>query len=74
MNREAVERVRNRYPVGTRIMLDHMDDIQAVTAGTKGTVDHVDDMGTIHMKWDNGSSLGLCPDTDRFHVVGKDGE
>ncbi|MGN1480389.1 DUF4314 domain-containing protein, partial [Porcipelethomonas sp.] len=45
-----------------------------VPAGTKGTVDHVDDMGTIHMKWSNGSCLGICPDTDRFHVIGKDGE
>ena len=55
-------------------MLDYMEDIQAVPAGTKGTVDHVDDMGTIHIKWDNGSSLGICLDTDRFHVVGKEGE
>ena len=47
MNREAVERLRNRYPTGTRIMLDYMEDIQAVPAGTKGTVDHVDDVGTI---------------------------
>ena len=74
MNRESVERIRNRYRAGTRIMLDYMEDIQAVTAGTKGTVDHVDDMGTIHIKWDNGSSLGICLDTDRFHVVGKAGK
>lgn len=74
MNRDKVESLKERYPVGTRIMLDHMEDIQAVPAGTKGTVDHVDDMGTIHMKWDNGSSLGICPDTDCFHVIRKDGE
>ncbi len=74
MNKEKVKSLKERYPAGTRIKLDYMDDIQAVTAGTKGTVDHVDDMGTIHMKWDNGSSLGICPDTDRFHVVGKAGE
>lgn len=74
MNRMEVERLKECYPVGTRIMLDYMDDIQAVPAGTKGTVDHVDDMGTIHMKWDNGSSLGICPDTDCFHVVGKAGK
>ena len=74
MNRDKVKSLKERYPVGTRIMLDYMEDIQAVPAGTQGTVDHVDDMGTIHMKWDNGSSLGICPDTDRFHVIRKDGE
>lgn len=74
MNRDKVKSLKERYPAGTRIMLDYMEDIQAVPAGTKGTVDHVDDMGTIHMKWDNGSGIGICPDTDRFHVVGKEGE
>lgn len=74
MNRDKVKSLKERYPAGTRIMLDYMEDIQAVPAGTKGTVDHIDDMATIHMKWDNGSSLGLCSDTDRFHVIRKDGE
>ena len=75
MNREAVERLRKRYPAGTRIMLDHMDDpYHPITPGTVGTVSHVDDVGTIHMKWDNGSTLGICPETDGFHVVGKEGE
>ena len=69
MNREAVERLRNRYPVGTRIMLDHMEDIQAVPAGTKGTVDHVDDIGTIHMKWDNGSSLNVVYGEDKCRKI-----
>lgn len=74
MNREKVKSLKERYPAGTRIKLYYMEDIQAVPAGTKGTVDHIDDVGTIHMRWDNGSSLGICPDTDRFHVVGKVGE
>ena len=74
MNIMDVKRLRELYPVGTRIMLDYMEDIQAVPTGTKGTVDHIDDMGTIHMKWDNGSNLGICPDADRFHVIGKAGK
>ena len=74
MNIMDVKRLRELYPVGTRIMLDYMEDIQAVPTATKGTVDHIDDMGTIHMKWDNGSNLGICPDADRFHVIGKAGK
>ncbi|MGN0605955.1 MAG: DUF4314 domain-containing protein [Oscillospiraceae bacterium] len=74
MNIMDVKRLRELYPVGTRIMLDYMEDIQAVPTGTKGIVDHIDDMGTIHMKWDNGSNLGICPDADRFHVIGKAGK
>lgn len=75
MNRDKVKSLKERYPAGTRIMLDYMDDpYHPIEKGMTGTVTDIDDMGTIHMKWDNGSSLGLCPDTDRFHVVGKDGE
>jgi len=41
-----------------------MNDTQGVEEGTKGTVTHVDDIGTIHMKWDNGRGLGLIPGED----------
>ena len=37
--------------------------------GVTGTVAYVDDMGTLHMKWDNGRSLGICPDADSFEVI-----
>ena len=39
--------------------------------GSIGTVDHVDNAGTIHMSWENGSSLGLIPGEDRFKIIGK---
>ena len=65
-NREPVERLRQQYPVGTRITLNHMDDPQAPPPGTKGTVVYVDDMGQIGVKWDNGSALSLIPGEDSF--------
>lgn len=64
-----VKTLRELYPAGTRIKLLKMDDIQAPPAGTEGTVTFVDDAGTIHMRWDTGSSLGLISGEDEFEVV-----
>ena len=61
---QLVSALRRRYPKGTRVELVEMLDSQAPPVGTKGTVNHVDDMGTIHITWDNGSSLGVVPDID----------
>lgn len=69
MNSEMVKMYKETYPKGTRIELIHMEDAQAVPPGTKGTVVCVDDMGTIHMKWDNGRSLGLIPTEDSFKRI-----
>lgn len=51
--------LRNRYKEGTRVELIKMDDKQAPPLKTHGTVRHVDDIGTIHVSWDSGSSLGV---------------
>ena len=45
-------------------MLVKMDDIQAPPVGTQGTVRFVDDIGTVHVSWDNGSSLGAAMGAD----------
>ena len=46
-----------------------MEDPQAVPAGTCGIVYHIDDLGTIHVSWENGSSLGLVPGVDKFEIL-----
>lgn len=46
-SKEIVENLRKKYPVGTRVELIFMDDIQAPAVGTKGTVRGVDDIGSI---------------------------
>ncbi len=56
-SRETVERIRKQYPVGCRVELLRMDDVQAPPIGTKGTVRYVDDLGSLGVAWDNGSSL-----------------
>ena len=62
--------IRRKYPKGTRVRLLEMNDIQAPPIGTEGTVNHIDDMGTIHISWDNGSSLGVVLEGgDRIEVI-----
>lgn len=56
---EIVERIRKQYPVGCRVELVKMDDVQAPPIGTKGTVIGVDDTGSLLMHWDNGSGLNV---------------
>ena len=57
------------YPIGTKVELHHMDDPQAPPSGTVGEVIFVDDIGTIHVKWETGSSLGLIYVVDSFSRI-----
>ena len=59
VRKEIIERLRKEYPVGTRVKLIRMDDIQAPPIGTCGTVTGVDDAASIMISWDNGSSLSV---------------
>ncbi len=69
-NEQKIKMLRQRYPAGTRICLDSMEnDPQPIPPGTMGTVVAVDDMGQLVMKWDNGRSLSLICGEDKFHVV-----
>ena len=68
-NEQYVMRIKKKYPAGTRIVLESMDDPQAVPPGTKGTVQFVDDIGSIHCRWDNGRSLAVIPGEDAFRVI-----
>lgn len=66
----ALDTLRTAYPEGTRVCLVKMDDDQAPPIGTKGTVRCVDDIGTIHVNWDNGSSLGVVWGEDEVEKEG----
>ena len=75
INRAQIEALKARYPAGTRVCLDNMgEDPHPIPAGTKGTVIAVDDMGTLHCKFDNGRSLGICPEVDSFHKISEQTE
>ncbi len=64
-----VEKVRSEYPRGTLVELKHMEGEPLMKEGLRGTVEHVDDVGQIHVRWNNGSSLALNLDFDEFSVV-----
>ena len=68
-SREQIERIRKKYPAGTRIELIEMSDSQAPPSGTLGICLAVDDMGDLIMKWDNGCGLNLIPEVDDFRIV-----
>ena len=69
ISKKLLEDLRERYPEGTRVELVRMEDEQAPPVGTKGTVTAVDDSGTIHVKWDTGSTLGIAYGEDQCRVL-----
>ena len=64
-SRERIENLRKMYPEGCRVELVQMSDpYTKLRPGDKGSVIYVDDMGTVHINWDSGSTLGA--------VIGED--
>jgi hypothetical protein len=56
--------------VGKRVRLEHTTDpYTELRSGDEGVVNFIDDAGTIFVKWDRGSGLGLIPGEDRFVVI-----
>ena len=69
-SREVVERLRQQYPAGCRVELVFMNDpYTALKPGDQGTVIAVDDVGTVHIAWDRGSSLGAAYGEDRIRRI-----
>lgn len=62
----TLQGLREQYPKGSRVVLTHMDDPYntKLVPGCMGTVIAVDAIGTIHVAWDCGSSLGIVYGVD----------
>ncbi len=71
IRKEILQRLREQYPAGTRVELVQMDDPynNRLYPGCRGTVISVDSIGTIHVQWDCGSSLGVVYGVDSCRKV-----
>ena len=68
-SKNELDRIRREYPVGTIIELIEMSDKFAPPKGTLGEVIGVDDIGSLLMRWANGSSLNVILSEDRIRKV-----
>ena len=67
----TLKSLRECFPKGCRVELTHMNDPwnSRLHEGSLGTVIMVDDIGTIHVAWDCGSSLGVVYGEDSCRRV-----
>ena len=63
---ETINELRNRFPKGARVRLISMDDPQSPSPETEGVVIMTDDIGTVHVAWDTGSTLGAVYGVDEI--------
>jgi len=57
------------YKVGDRIILvSTTEENTNLKPGDRGVVNYIDSIGTIHIKWDNGSCLGMIPGLDEIRL------
>ena len=74
IKKEQLDALRERYPQGCRVELVRMDDpYRKMPPGLKGVVTGVDDSGSIHVNWQNGSSLAVVFGEDECRKI-EDGE
>ena len=74
IKKEELEALREKYPPGCRVELVKMDDpFREMPSGLQGVVTGVDDSGSIHVNWQNGSSLAVIFGEDECRKV-EDGE
>ena len=57
---------------GDWVELIHMSDRYAPSKGTLGQVVRIDDIGNIIVNWENGSSLSLIPEIDKYRILSDD--
>jgi hypothetical protein len=68
--REEIIARKANIPVGTRIeCVECCDPYAPIPSGEKGTVRLVDDLGTVHVNWDNGRTLGLVAHIDTWKLI-----
>ena len=55
---------------GDRVeLVSTTDEYTTLKSGDRGTVRNIDDLGTVHINWDVGSSLGMIPGEDVIRKI-----
>lgn len=67
--KEEIEQIKRKYKAGQKVELIKMYDLQAVPTKTRGIIDYIDDLGTLHIVWENKSTLGLVVGVDEFKII-----
>lgn len=71
MTTKEVEKIKETWKPYMRVRLtkDMQDPFTEMKAGSEGIVTGVDDIGTVFVRWDCGSGLGLISGTDEWELV-----
>ena len=70
IKKEELEALREKSPKGCRVELVKMDDpYREMPPGLRGVVTGIDDSGSIHVAWQNGSSLAVIFGEDECRRV-----
>lgn len=68
---EILQKIKREFPSRCKVQLVSMNDAYTrIDPGTHGTVIDVDDIGTIHVLWDSGSTLGVVYGEDSCRKIG----
>lgn len=69
MNYKIKNEIKKKYPIGSIIKLTKMDDPYAPPIGTIGEIIDIDDIGSLLIRWENGSSLRVTAHDDKIEIV-----
>ena len=69
MNYKIKNEIKKKYPIGSIIKLIKMDDPYAPPTGTIGKIVDIDDIGSLLIRWENGSSLRVTAYDDKIEIV-----
>lgn len=62
---KCIKEIQKAFPEGAEVELVFMDDPYSIMPiGMKGIVKGVDGIGTIHVSWENNSTLGVAWNAD----------
>ncbi|MDR2445763.1 MAG: DUF4314 domain-containing protein [Treponema sp.] len=69
-SKKIIKARRAKYKAGARVeLVSTGDPYTTLIPGDRGFVEFVDDIGTVFVRWDNGSGLGVVYGEDAIRVV-----